>query len=174
MVFDTLTWRDPPSHLQGDIQIAWTHYLKRIRRRIGAAVYGSERKAQRQRTTDYVHYQCVVEHGSQTGRLHMHVVWFFRDLPSSWKQDPNTGLRVPRRREIEGMKEEWHEGFSVPIAVRTGPRDVWSDLGWRWPVHNGEPAKGFWLCRRPRPTSPNTLANREIRNGGYDAVTNSD
>ena len=88
LVFDTLTWQDPPPDNKLALQVEWSRYLRKVRDMVGATIYGSVRNARRRATTDYCRYQCVVEHGSKTGRLHLHVIWFLRDVPEDWKAEP--------------------------------------------------------------------------------------
>lgn len=99
------------------------------------------RRAARARLNDedYHQYFAVTERGGQTGRLHIHVLHFFKSVPKDFS-DPNKGLRVPYKREIDRMRCLWKYGNSTPIAVRTAQNDAWGSLpkAWIWPV------KKYW------------------------------
>jgi len=74
-----------------------------------------------------------VEKGGNTGRLHIHVLHIFRDLPIDCG-DPNFGMKVAYKREITAMKRFWQYGFSCPKAVRFSETDSFGRRGWRWPA----------------------------------------
>ena len=131
-VMDTLTFDD--THVGNWVELCtkgWTEYVKRLKTVIVEAA-GIEKDAP---VESYLSYVACVEIG-EAGRPHMHVLWFARDIPWTWKIDPNAGTRVPVRREIGGAKSLWQYGFSAPIAVRHNVNDVWGQLGWQWPYDN--------------------------------------
>ena len=72
------------------------NYIRTVDRLTCQAITGSKR---RKPNNDYHTYFAVVEEGSQTGRLHIHVVHFLRKLPIK-ARDPNRGLRLPYKREL--------------------------------------------------------------------------
>ena len=133
IVFDTLTFRDLSVAAEG-LSTGWAVYAKRVRRAVGMHVYGSKALMRAAPVSDFARHCCVVEHGEKTGRVHMHVIWWLRDLPPSWARDPNAGRRVPDRRELSEMKPLWDYGFSTPIICRIGPDDAWARAGHQWPV----------------------------------------
>lgn len=47
---------------------------------------------------DFVHHVGVIEHGKSNQHHHMHLLIWMRDIPASWKQCPNKGIREPRYR----------------------------------------------------------------------------
>ena len=133
IVFDTLTFRDLSVAEEG-LKTGWASYAKRVRHHVGMHVYGTKAAMRAVPIADYARHLCVVEHGEKTGRVHMHVIWWLRDMPPDWKVDPNAGRRVPDRRELSRMKPLWDYGFSTPIICRTGPDDAWARAGHQWPV----------------------------------------
>lgn len=116
--------------------LAWRDYIRAVDRAVGQHCFGSVRLADEARKNgrDYHCYYGVVERGAVHGRLHIHVVHCFRDLPPAWRNDPNRGLAVPKRREITKLKAFWKFGHSRPIACRFGQFDAFSKIGWVWPV----------------------------------------
>jgi len=115
---------------------AWSNYVVDLDRYFGAAAFGSVRKAQaaRRRGDEYHLYFAVVEHGTLTGRLHIHVLHMFKALPKDFS-DPNLGRMIPYRREIDSMRRFWKYGENVtPIAVRFNPDDAYGRKGWKWPL----------------------------------------
>ena len=113
----------------------WTDYVRRFDRSIGIKLFGSWRKAilARKNGDDFHSYFAVVERGSKTGRLHIHVVHMMKCLPSGCF-DPNSGRAVPNLREVSKLKVFWEYGFSSPVAVRFNNADAYAKLYWRWPV----------------------------------------
>ena len=77
-------------------------------------------------------YFAVEERGSKTKRLHLHVLWMCRDLPHSWKDDPNLDRLIPDYQEIRS-NTLWPHGIVNDVAVRYRD-DAFTRLGWRWPV----------------------------------------
>ncbi len=79
-------------------------------------------------------YYGVVEYGSSTGREHYHTLHMLKEIPETWKKDPNLASIHATKREIDQVKSLWKYGYSSPIAVRTDITDAWAQLGFRWPV----------------------------------------
>lgn len=78
-------------------------------------------------------YFAVVEEGGDFGRLHIHVLHFFSELPKG-AEDPNKLRAKPDHWEIHFFKQFWFEGWQIPKMVRYSPLDAYSQLGWRWPL----------------------------------------
>lgn len=154
LIFQTLTVR--PEHINevfGRGSKCFSRYVEKITRSVKAECFGSVRAGAGENVHEYF---AVVEHGSTTGHLHIHVLHMVKALPKNWQTDPNKGLRTPalrqlvmrpvekKRRKDDGKYEVYHVGhrewlwpygYMTPIALRTGAGDVWSrKLGWRWPV----------------------------------------
>jgi len=136
-LFNTLTVRPGAEDLVfGAGAKAWSEYVVGLDRYFGRAAYGSVRKAieARAKGQEYHLYMAVVEHGSVTGRLHIHVVHIFKKLPKDFS-DPNLGKAIPFHREINFMRKFWKYGDVVsPIAVRFNPNDAYGKMGWKWPL----------------------------------------
>lgn len=127
MIFNTLTVRpDQYWNVFDNDSKAWSDYVRKLDRAV---------KKQCPHTDEYHSYFAAVEEGTQTGRLHIHVLHMVKALPEGCR-DPNTGLTEPVKREIAKLKTErlWPHGFSAPIAVRTAPNDAYGLAGWRWPL----------------------------------------
>lgn len=120
----------------------WTDYVRLVDRSVGIRVYGRWRTAMdaRRDGNNFHSYFAVVERGSRSGRLHIHVIHMMKELPIGC-YDPNAGLNMPVNREISYMKKFWKFGFSSPIAVRFNNSDAYGKAFWRWPVVKG--SKGF-------------------------------
>ena len=137
VIMDTLTiedgrWSNPEELLSGR---GWAEYKKRWRRTIASATYGSRRKAPRD--AEYIQYFGALEFGEDGDNPHVHQLWFCRDIPDSWKTDPNIGSSLPTRREITAAKSLWRYGFCTPVAVRTGFYDCLSL------IHISEPTRPY-------------------------------
>ena len=134
VIFNTLTvsdWYFDDVFSQNSL--VFRDYVRSVDRAVAARCYGSFRLA---RGKEYHRYFAVVEQGSKTGRLHLHVVHMVKELPFGCS-DPNLGRRIPYCREITGFKRFWTVGYSAPISVRFGAGDAFGKAGWRWPAVNG-------------------------------------
>lgn len=119
----------------------WSDYIRDFERGTGSAIYGSVREAERQRAAgNHWHkYFAVVEPGSKNGHLHIHCLHMLQELPGRSKSDPNIGLKIPYRREVNHLRNYWKYGYMKPFAVRMEADDAYTKLGWRWPsVETGE------------------------------------
>jgi len=135
-VFNTLTVdNNYLSDVFSNGSAVWTNYIRSIDRMFGIKSFGDWRTALRQRKlgNEFHQYFAVVERGGETGRLHIHVLHMFKDLPDQFV-DPNYGARIPVSREIDYMKSFWKYGYSSPIAVRFNSSDAYAKKFWRWPV----------------------------------------
>lgn len=110
--------------------VCWKNYVRRVTRAVGESGGLSRDVADK---ADIHRYFAVVEHGGQTGRLHIHVVHFVKWLPLGMR-DPNGGRAVPDRRELSRWRGFWPHGFVTALPVRVGGGDVYARRGWRWPV----------------------------------------
>lgn len=112
----------------------WTDYVRKFDRDVGIHCHGSWRNAltERKKGNEFHTYFAVVERGSQTGRLHIHVLHFIRELHASIC-DPNLGASQPINRHVTYFNSIWPYGHVLACAVRTGPFDSFSKKGWRWP-----------------------------------------
>ena len=167
LIMDTLTLRrgsgmDPRDALSSK---GWRNYKQRWRE-IVRVECGFDRKVRQQ---EYLWYFGCVQFGDAGGNPHLHVLWGCRRIPADWLVDPNVGLVVPKRREIDPAKTTWAYGWNTPVAVRTGFDDIWARHGWVWPVDSktgqplpvygargaanyvgryiGRPEEGDWQCR---------------------------
>lgn len=135
-VFNSLTVRPGSlSKVFSSGSSAWHDYIQKADRLFGISANGSWRSALRARSDgqEFHSYFAVVERGSLFGRLHIHVLHFIRVLPPNFA-DPNLGLAVPNRRQVECLRSLWQHGFSAPVAVRFSPGDAYGLKGWLWPA----------------------------------------
>lgn len=178
-IFNTLTVdqfsMDVVFPAKGVKSSAWTDYIRLCDRFFGVAAFGSVRAATaaRARGDEFHTYFSVVEQGSETGRLHIHVLHAFKSLPDNFL-DPNLFLTVPKNREIEAMRfyrkpvarctvdcshdvvrgccmvmtKVWPFGNVSPVAVRFSSVDGYARAGWRWPV-KGKDGVYFDLPTKP-------------------------
>lgn len=142
MLFNTLTVS--PEHYNTVFtpeSTCFKDYIRRIDKVFARAAYGSFKKALGK---DYHTYFAVTEEGGKHGRLHIHVLHCFKELPSY--TDPNAGRVAPRYRELHQFREHWPYGYSTPIMVRYSLADAYGKRGYRWPLDHktGKPlqAKG--------------------------------
>ena len=170
-VFNTLTVRSEDVLFN---PVAFKAYLRNISRDIARRVYGSLKQARKLKINEreYHRYVAVVERGSKTGRLHLHLLHWCREVPGCF--DPNAGRVVHDRREIARWKQYWPHGHSRPIAVRLGHDDYYGKKGWFWPqikkrgtLHSA-PAKGCtalagYLGKYINKTKPGERSKRRWR-----------
>jgi hypothetical protein len=147
MIFNTLTVSPDRISAVFDDTYEWSQYIKKFDRIIGREVYGSVRKAEeeKKKCNDAHQYLAVIERG-KNGQLmpHIHVLHICKDIPSTWKIDPNLGRKIPNYREIKAIEELWnHNGHSNPKAVRINTTDSFGKLGWRMPVEFNKETKRY-------------------------------
>lgn len=142
MLFNTLTVAPEHYHtVFSPESTAFKDYVRHIDKLFARAAYGSFKKAKGE---DYHQYFAVTEEGGKHGRLHIHVLHCFKELPNY--PDPNAGRIAPRYRELQQFKQCWPYGFSTPIMVRYSLNDAYGRKGFKWPLDHktGKPlqAKG--------------------------------
>jgi hypothetical protein len=87
-----------------DSQTMWAEgreFRKYIRRlaRVASRACGQPKAIQNGAScADFVHHVGVIEHGKSRHHHHMHLLIWMRDIPDSWKQCPNRGIRNPQHR----------------------------------------------------------------------------
>ncbi|MGL4755679.1 MAG: replication endonuclease [Aeromonadaceae bacterium] len=149
MVFDTLTLADDRLKDFYENETALRDHF----RNVGRLVLKAEGRKAKESFDDCFQYFCVPEYGTQKGRLHFHAVYFMRTLPAG-SVDPNIGLRMRVRRQLNSLSGLWPYGFTQPIAVRYSG-DAFSRSGWLWPVDKqGKPipakppiAVGYYVAK---------------------------
>ncbi|QXP08662.1 MAG: replication initiator protein [Arizlama microvirus] len=83
--------------------------------------------------TEYHTYAAVVEAGTKTGRLHIHVIHCLKALPKK-ARDPNFARPRPNARELACLKPLWEYGHTCPIMIRYSLTDAFAKAGYRWPL----------------------------------------
>ena len=89
--------------------------------------------------SNYLTYVGVIEHGKSREHHHAHVLVWLREIPDSWKQDPNRYIANPKKRinrrcrELE-TKWKWSRSGLSPANYFRCKGDVWSMLGHGYPV----------------------------------------
>lgn len=124
----------------------WRRYIRNVDSLFARSACGSVRAGASLRRSggEFHRYFAVTERGGKTGRLHLHVLHFFKSLPQGFA-DPNLGLRSPRLFEIDALRIYWPFGASCPRAFRFSQCDAYGLLPtpWVWPVDkNNQPFKG--------------------------------
>lgn len=130
----------------------WRRYTKRITDAVARAMM---LKPGSFKTSDIHRYFGCVESGDHTGRLHIHVIHFLKELPHG-ASDPNFGRDTPNYKEIGIFKTYWSVGFSSPQAVRYNRTDSYAKRGWRWPVERVGTNPKIW--RPIRSSTPAAIA----------------
>jgi hypothetical protein len=113
----------------------WLHNLAKI----SAKACGQPRAIKNGASDrDFVQHVGVIEHGKSGSHHHMHLLVWMRDVPPSWKRDPNKNVRDPKRRVIDfcrPMRSTWP--WSLPgigdMKYFRHEGDQWSRLGFHLP-----------------------------------------
>lgn len=128
IVFNTLTVRNEAfADVFSPRSKAFATYIRHIDRDVNRACRNLP-------PSDTNHtYVATIEHGSQSGRLHIHILHFLRVLPG-YSRDPNRDRLIPDLRQVDHFRQYWPYGFSTPIAVRYSASDAFGRAGWRWPI----------------------------------------
>jgi hypothetical protein len=113
-------------------------YIRRLAK-VSSAACGMPSAIQRGASdSDFVRHVGVIEHGSSRHHHHMHLLIWMRDIPDSWKIDPNRGIVNPKSRTINFCRQMgtyWPHalpGIGRAIFFRH-EGDVWSRLGFCLP-----------------------------------------
>jgi hypothetical protein len=113
-------------------------YIRRLAK-VSASACGMPSAIQRGASdSDFVRHVGVIEHGKSRDHHHMHCLIWMRDIPASWKVDPNRGIRVPSSRTINFCRQMgtyWPHalpGIGRAIFFRH-EGDVWSRHGFCLP-----------------------------------------
>ncbi len=136
VVYNTLTIRDDEFAQVFREKGAWSRYIKKITIAVGSALTGSKKSyiSSGIRATDIHSYASVLERGTKgTERLHIYVLHYIKILPKR-ASDPNKGVALPIKRQINCFRRYWPHGFSTPIAVRYSANDAYGKAGWIWPL----------------------------------------
>lgn len=152
IVFDTLTI-DPKRYVRTVdfwTQPHWLDYRKKVKELVGQASYPdiTTRHLEKVSTSDYLTYCAVLEGGN--ANPHCHIIWFMKNIPDSWRFDPNRGLVATRSALVYPMKALWPCGWSLPKAFRMAKDDGWGRIGWSWPgalVPQGPASVGSYLLK---------------------------
>jgi len=136
LIFNTLTVS--PEYINDVFALnstCWTDYVRTVDRAVALSHYPNWRQAilDRKKGNNFHTYFAVVERGSKTGHLHIHVLHFCKYLPQG-SFDPNRGLPIPKNLCLDSFRQFWKFGFSKPKMVRFGQSDAFGKIGWRWPV----------------------------------------
>ena len=96
--------------------------------------------------SDYVTYAGVLEHGKTNEHHHAHIMVWLREIPSSWKIDPNHG-RLPvncTERECRQLRRYWPWAIASqkPALYFRTKGDIWSELGHVTPVDGRKKVDG--------------------------------
>ena len=81
----------------------------------------------------YVRYAASLEHGASREHHHIHMILWCKEIPESWKKDPNIGYHKAEYKQCWPLKRYWKYGFSKPEYFRT-KNDIWSDMGFIMPT----------------------------------------
>lgn len=123
-------WTDTP---------AWDRFVKRFKTEIADSL-GMGRKPQKWAKTDtWFRYLAVIEHGKSGEHPHVHVVWLCKNIPASWKLDPNRANPNRDFRDIPGASCLWNWGTqrtTFPILIQ-GCWFVKPENGWM-PIRDSE------------------------------------
>lgn len=99
--------------------------------------------------SSYYRYVCVPEYGSDTGRLHYHLLHLMQTMPvfpgesgdHNTALDPNYGRPARNYREIKGFSRQWpYSNQNTAIAVRHNHDAFTNRLGWFWPLDSNKQA----------------------------------
>ena len=89
---------------------------------------------------EYQQHCAVIEHGKTREHHHIHAIFWAKDLPETWKIDPNRGRPgQPTARNIPGIKALWDHAIVTTAEPFRFLGDPWETHGWMIPIKNGQP-----------------------------------
>ena len=89
---------------------------------------------------EYFQYAAIIEHGKSREHHHIHSIMWMKDIPESWKVDPNKWRDIPNATDVLELKTYWPWASVTKAEPFRTVGDVWSTRhGWKWPVKKGRP-----------------------------------
>jgi hypothetical protein len=116
----------------------WQNYIKKLAR-ISAKCCGvSGRKLDYISNRDYIAYFAQLEHGKSGVHDHVHALVWFRNIPESWKRDPNYHLaaHASTNRKCPPLESiwQWCDPEQRPAIYFWHAECVWQRIGHKIPV----------------------------------------
>lgn len=89
---------------------AWDRFVKKIKTEVAAACALGRRPANWDKGNTFFQYFAVIEHGKSGEHPHVHVIWLCREIPASWKIDPNRNCSTNTEVDIAAASALWQHG----------------------------------------------------------------
>jgi hypothetical protein len=134
--FVTLTATEYPWPYRSKEELFQSRALELYRRRLcdeAIKACGVSIREGRKDPSAFFRYSMVIEHGKSRSHHHSHMLCWFRDVPESWKVDPNLGRDDARYHECFLAKRFWPYGWCTFDYFRC-QGDPWSELGFVVPA----------------------------------------
>lgn len=114
----------------------WQLFLLKVERKAREALGYKSRPRGGPPQSRFMRYQAHLEHGKTGEHHHMHGIIWLKDVPATWKRDPNIGLPEPIRQECKGLQALWPWGESSPCRYLRCIGDAWTARGFIRPVQD--------------------------------------
>lgn len=89
---------------------AWDRFVKKFKTEIAEECGYGRRPAKWPRGETFLQYFGVLEHGASGEHPHIHVIWLCKEIPATWRMDPNTNCTDNTRRDIAPASALWEHG----------------------------------------------------------------
>lgn len=112
---------------------AWDRFVKRFKTEVADACGYGRKPSKWPNAYSFFRYFGVIEHGASGEHPHIHVVFLCRDIPESWKRDPNANCSTNFETDIRGASALWSHGVQrCTMGLFIG--GSWFARNWKIPI----------------------------------------
>lgn len=111
---------------------AWDRFVKKFKTEIADSCGYGRKPSKWPLGHTYFQYFAIIEHGASGDHPHIHVIWLCKNIPSSWKTDPNQNCIKRLNTDIPPASSLWKHG----IQRKTMPLFIigsWFTNNWKIP-----------------------------------------
>ena len=119
----------------------WAAYRQRVAEVVRQTMGVAQPQDGGPKRAEYMRYVGVVEHGKSREHHHIHALLWLKEIPESWKLDPNEGRTVCNATDIRPLKGLWPWGTVTKASAFRYIGDPWTQIGWKMPIKEGKQTK---------------------------------
>lgn len=122
---------------------AWDKFVKHFKTEIADSLGYGRKPSKYPKTNTFFQYFAVIEHGKSGEHPHIHVIWLCKNIPKSWKTDPNNNCTNRTNTDIIPASSLWKHGIQrKTMALYITQSPFITKLKWVIPIDaTGKPQK---------------------------------
>lgn len=118
---------------------AWDKFVKKYKADIAESLGYGRKPSKWPKTNTFFKYFAVIEHGKSGEHPHVHVIWLCKNIPQSWKRDPNINCTTNTEFNIPAASSLWDHGKQkITQAIFITGSPFIDKLGWVTPCKYNE------------------------------------